>query len=207
MSSLTSVRQTQAASVLRAALRTAWPNLTWRHHGIGVLQAYLLEDAEPEIRAHVWDRRLIKPGMEMNGDIHDHRFEMVSHVLVGTICHEEWITSKDQHGEYTSMALTHARAAADTKFHGPTTPLEDRLRAAVETYWIAAGHTYTFASGVFHRSAVLKDTTITLVEKHNQKKIPARILHRIDSEPVMAFGHDMDHELVAKILAEAHALL
>jgi hypothetical protein len=207
MSALTSVRMNPYASALRATLKSAWPNLTWRHHGIGVLQAYLLEDTEPEIRAHVWDRRLIKPGMEMNGDIHDHRFEMVSHVLAGMICHEEWITTPDVKGRYTTMALTHARAAADTKFHGPVTPLEDRLDAAVETYWITAGHTYTFAAGVFHRSAVLAETAVTLVEKHNQKKIPARILHRIDREPVMAFGHDMDHELVAKILAEARALL
>lgn len=79
---------------MRALVLKAIPFTIFRHHGIGVLQGYLAENAEPEVRIHIWSRRLLKPGMDVSGDVHDHRFDMVSHVLCGSIEHEEVTPSR-----------------------------------------------------------------------------------------------------------------
>lgn len=210
MSELTKIWRNESAAAMRAMALTAMPHLKWRHHGIGVLQAYLSEDSEPEVRMHVWSRLLLKPGMEISGDAHDHRFHMVSHVLIGSIAHEELIPVADQDGDHGMLALTHARAAADNKFHGPIRELDGRYRVHRNLMRIAAGQSYSFQPGQFHRSRLLGsagDVVVTVVDKHAQQDLPARILYPLAQPPVMAFGHDMDEALVDTVLARARSAL
>lgn len=47
----------------------------WRHHGIGLLQAYVLE-GPIEYRVHVWHPEL-RFVDDDSGMIHDHRFEIL----------------------------------------------------------------------------------------------------------------------------------
>ena len=98
MSALTTVTKTANTQTLRALVERLLPSLEWRHHGIGVLQGYVREDADPEIRVHIWSRDLARPGMEASGDVHDHRCDLVSHVLVGRVVHEEWFAAPDVAG-------------------------------------------------------------------------------------------------------------
>lgn len=204
MSALTKVEDCKAIHALRALVRTLLPSLSWRHHGIGALQAYVTEGAGVETRVHIWDPRLIKPGMAESGSIHDHRFDMVSHVLVGAVGHEEWFTYPDAYGDHATLTVTHARAAAGTKFHGPIShdPTGQRYRASCNPIFIPAGHTYRFPALSFHRSPV-PAFAVTVVEKHNQRGVPARVLHPIDRPPVMAFGHEMDAALAAELVQQA----
>lgn len=188
------------------ALALDWiDRVRWRHHGIGVLQGYVREGVNPEVRLHIWSRRLIKPGIDQSGDIHDHRFTMISHVLYGQVEHEEFIETADPNGEYTMMSLTHARAAADSLYHGPTEPIEGRYSASRRWFTIHAGKSYIFLAKRFHRSplAVSDDVAVTCVEKHGQTDAPARLLHPVDRPPVMAFGHRPDEALVREIVALA----
>ena len=179
-------------------------DLEWRHHGIGVLQGYVREHVEPEVRLHIWSRRLLKPGMDESGDVHDHRFDMISHVLVGCVLHETWDETPDPNGAYATMALTHARAAADTQYHGPTTALEGRFSVNRQLIQIEQGFSYRFPAQRFHRSPLpVENVTVTCVEKHQQREAPARLLYPIAKEPVMAFGHTPDPEVVKEVLAEA----
>lgn len=53
----------------------------------------------------------------------------------------------------------------------------------------------------------LDDVAITVIEKHQQQDVPARILYPIAHPPVMAFGHDMDAGLIASVLARARSAL
>ena len=55
--------------------------IPFRHHGIGVLQAYLTEHE----RVHLWHPSLRLPGMRTSGGMHDHRFAM-SFGILG--CHD-----------------------------------------------------------------------------------------------------------------------
>lgn len=195
---------------MRAMALRAIDSVQWRHHGIGVLQGYLDEGADVETRLHIWSRRLLKPGTDISGDAHDHRFSMVSHVLCGTIAHEELHPFESTAGDHKMIALTHARAAADSKFHGPTTELPGKFRVSRRMEHIEAGQTYMFPAKHFHRSPLLgglDDVAVTVIEKHQQQAAPARILYPAAHPPVMAFGHDMDTDLIASVLALARAAL
>lgn len=204
---LTTIVQNRANDAMKAMALALFPSMQWRHHGIGVLQGYVVEDATPEVRLHVWARELLKPGMEVSGDVHDHRFDMVSHVLCGDVAHEEMFPEACDDGAWAMLSLTHARAAKDTGYHGPTAPLPGRFDARRSAFIINAGHTYRFPRGRFHRSPVLTGVAVTCVEKHNQSDEPARILHPVAHPPVMAFGHDMDWAVIGPVLQRAREAL
>ena len=206
---LTQIGRNAAAPAMRAMVLHAMDAMKWRHHGIGVLQGYLAEGTAPEVRVHVWSRRLLKPGMDVSGDAHDHRFDMVSHVLCGAVVHEELTPIEALHGDHRMLALTHARAAADNNFHGPTEELPGTYRVRRNLLVIEAGYSYTFPALHFHRSPLFgNDVAVTVVEKHRQQEnVRARILYPAAHPPVMAFGHDMDSGLVASVLAHAKSAL
>lgn len=203
----TTVEEDTGHIALRACAKELLPKLKWRHHGIGALQAYVSEGGDIEHRVHIWSPRLVKPGMTDSGDIHDHRFDMVSHVLYGIVGHDVYDTTPDPQGDWTTMKLTHARAAADSDYHGPTQPTGERFKVHVEPHVIPAGSMYKFIAERFHRSVVQQELTVTWVEKHNQRDIQARLLHPIDKPPIMAFGHEMDEALVEELVALAASRL
>lgn len=199
-----------AVQSMRALVLAMFDRLEWRHHGIGVLQAYVQEGANPEIRIHIWSRALLKSGMDISGDVHDHRFDMVSHVLYGAVVHEELNETPDPNGDHVMMALTHARAAAGTDYHGPTTALTGRYSVKRERLVICAGMSYDFPGQKFHRSPLMEgsDIAITCVEKHNQmEEVQARLLYPIDREPVMAFGHRPNKDLIRGLIELAKGRL
>jgi hypothetical protein len=203
MSNSTTIERNRSNGAMKAMALALFPEMQWRHHGIGVLQGYVAEDREPEVRLHVWDRALLKPGMDVSGDIHDHRFDMVSHVLCGGIAHEEIIPEEADDGAWAMLKLTHARAAKESAYHSPTEPLPGRFRARRLAFVIEPGYTYRFPAGRFHRSPVLTGTAVTCVEKHNQTTASARILHPVSVPPVMAFGHEMDWSIIGPVLQRA----
>lgn len=206
---LTTVEKTKTTAAMRLMVKSLFPSLTWRHHGIGVLQAYVSEKTEPELRVHIWARELLKHGIENNGDIHDHRFDLVSHVLAGAVGHEEFLPTPQPGGPWRMMSLTHARAAKETGYHGPTTDLDGEYTVERNGMFIPAGCTYYFPASAFHRSMLgpRPDVAITVVEKRAQKDVPARLLYTVPQTPVMAFGHDMDWAVVGPVLQRAYELL
>lgn len=204
---MTTVDKNRGHEAMRALALALFPSMSWRHHGIGVLQGYVCENVEPEVRLHVWAPELVKAGMDVSGDIHDHRFDMVSHVLSGAVGHEEIFPSEDAGGDWRMLKLTHARAAKETAFHGPTENLIGRFTVSRASMVISEGHSYRFPRGKFHRSPVLPGVAVTCVEKHNQSTEAARILHPVGEPPVMAFGHDMDWSIIGPMLKRAAAAL
>ncbi len=204
----TSIFANPAAAAMRALVLSVLDGIKWRHHGIGVLQGYLRENVEPEVRIHIWSRRLLKPGMDVSGDSHDHRFDMVSHVLCGNVEHEELIETPDPVGDHALMTVTHARAAADTKYHGPTMSLDGRFSVVRKRYTIREGWSYSFPSRHFHRSPVpMEGLAVTCVEKHQQQDAPGRLIYPVTHEPVMAFGHDPDPETIKAVVSVARKRL
>jgi hypothetical protein len=199
------------SNALRALALSVFDRIEWRHHGIGVLQGYAREGRAPEVRLHIWSRKLLKPGMETSGDTHDHRFDMLSHVLCGAVFHDEVFAERDdEHGTHRMMALTHARAAADTGYHGPVHPLPGRYCFFSSRQKIVSGYSYEFPAKKFHRSPLPESQTevaVTCVEKHNQGDYPARILYPATHEPVMAFGHEPDSALVRAVVEVARERL
>lgn len=200
---MTTIERNNCTNAMRAMVLRLLPSMAWRHHGIGCLQGYVVEGADPEVRIHIWSRQLVKPGMDESGSIHDHRFDLVSHVLAGSVGHEEIIPEQVDDGEFEMLALTHARAAKESSYHGPTKVLEGRYAARRNSFVIQQGHSYRFPAGRFHRSPVLGDVAVTCVEKHAQSDVSARLLYPIDKPPVMAFGHEMDWPMIGQVLTAA----
>lgn len=207
MSELTNIYANKHVEKMRRMALASLGKIEWRHHGIGVLQGYLLEDYEPEIRLHVWHPKLLKPGMDVSGDTHDHRFDMVSHVLCGMVIHEEVEPILDPEGDHRMLALTHARAAADTNYHGPTREVPGKYKVVRQRLTIDEGNSYSYPAQHFHRSPLRDEVAVTVVEKYNQCPEQARLLFHKDHPPVMAFGHEPDQALISHVLQLARAAL
>lgn len=183
--------------------------INWRHHGIGCLQGYLKEGGPAEVRVHIWSPRLLKPGIDVSGDIHDHRFDMTSYVMLGRVRHEEIYVQPHAMGAHAISVLeTHARASSKggSLVEAREEP-ESYTIVKRDYFYINAGSAYTFPRRVFHRSPVgecyPEEIAITLIEKSSQTEEPARLLHRKSEKPVDAFGHEVHHSLIFEIQCEA----
>src|SRR5207247_2472489 len=81
---------------MQAMVAKLVPALDWRHHGIGVLQAYV----SANVRVHIWHDRLLLSGMRESGAIHDHRFRLESTILVGALTNREYSLSTGDEPTY-----------------------------------------------------------------------------------------------------------
>lgn len=206
----TFVRSNPTLQVMRAMVLSLLGRLQWRHHGIGCLQGYVCEDTAPEVRVHLWSRCLVKDGMSVSGDAHDHRFDMISHVLWGDVIHEELIPTRDDNGDHGMMALTNARTAATTNYQGPTEKLDGRFSVTCIKHVVKSGESYYFPAANFHRSPVhggFNEVAITVIEKHHQRPDRSRLIYPLAHEPVMAFGHEMDNAIVNQVVDRARGIL
>lgn len=185
---------------LRALVARSLPTLSWRHHAIGALQGYVAEDCEPEVRVHIWHPDLVRVDPDRDaGRPHDHRFDLKSTVLVGSIGHEELHVEDDANGDLLEYTVQHAR-----KGPAPLAATGRRLRARRVTGTIEAGHAYWFDARQYHRSFV-PGPAVTLVTKFDQKSDPARVLFPVGVDPV--FGvHPFDPRM-AELYVGAAALL
>lgn len=137
---------------LRVLVAQAIPNLKWIHNGLGLLQAYI---SEPELRVHIWHPSLITSQAQY-GKIHDHRFDLVSSVLLGTVYHTERILIPNDKGSWILKII-------DGSANNIPPTLYDMQSISFE---ITEGNYYTYPKGLFH-SAEASDLAITLCEKHN----------------------------------------
>lgn len=183
-------------------LETA-PFAAWRHHGIGVLQAYVAEQTEPEVRIHVWHPDLVRPGIRESGSIHDHRFDLVSSVLVGKIRERVFETTPDDDGDWQTWHVENARSAGvERGFDGDCSPLGATMRAKILERIHYPGDQYTLARHVFHETRV-DELAVTLCTMRS-KRGPARLLVPRGREPVHAFGAPASDAVIRRVLAEAH---
>lgn len=191
-----------SGQVLQSWLRDAD---RYRHHGIGVLQGYVLESSPPEAeyRLHLWHPKLRLPDMENSGLIHDHRFNLESTILYGAIIHTVYQLDESPNGPYQAWNVENARSAEGRK-GGLQLADERRYTAKAESFRLRAGQTYKFPSRCFHRTDVT-ELAITLCRKLDQQVVPARILARVGAEPKHAFDFDPAEHVVQQraIIADA----
>lgn len=178
----------------RALVLRLFDQLEWRRHGIGVLQAYVSEGGEAEVRVHVWHPDLLRPGIADHGDIHDHRFRLHSLILHGEIEHEEVRAELDPEGDWDVHQVLHARINPTGEMKrpfaevvpGPLSATAERVRISRAEYVFLRGEAYTFERGHFHRT-VAHGLAITLVTKTEQLDRGARILSRRGGPAIPAF--------------------
>jgi hypothetical protein len=167
------------------------PSLKWRHHGIGVLQAYLHE-GDTETRIHVWHPALVLADFnETNGLVHDHRFDFDSYVLLGSICNTRFQLEPDPTGEWVKYGVTHARKALEEygSFSNPLGLLDEaRYTARRETKWYGASSIYSMKAREFHMSHV-NELTVTLIVKTGLVDGSSVIIGKRDVPLIHAFEH------------------
>ena len=195
----TKVLQCLYVRELQVSVAHALPTLRWRHHALGVLQAYLTE-SDPEVRVHIWHPALVRLEKGEGGRIHDHRFTMDSTVLFGAIEHNECHATEDPKGLWSKYTVIHAREGK------PDLPeaCEGGFSLHVVTGTIPAGYTYIFQKGAFHSSRV-EGLVVTIVTKHEQEDRRAMLLVPKGFQPRhgMSHGGGVDIERFVAMAKEA----
>jgi hypothetical protein len=192
------------------------PHLDWRHAGLGMLQAYVREGEENELRAHIWHPELRREGIEESGLFHDHRFDLTSYVLVGMIEQVEHRLTPNANGAWGLNRVLHARAAAEqnllgperlTSYHADPVQLPERCNIASETVRVYEREAYFFPKREFHGTYFDSALAVTLVEKSRQDATPAQILAPIDKPIVHAFEKPLPQSAWQHILDQAAVAL
>jgi hypothetical protein len=182
----------EAAKLL--LFRVTLGDLKWRQHGLGMIQAEISEN----LRVHIWHPKFrtlevsdFKPGSSFR-EVHDHRFDLTSAVIVGEIVDvpfhlQAWHSGHDlRGGESTSgwrktksWEIPHAKIQ---KTDGTTTPvfLTDvaiALENSRETDWphYKPGDAYFIKRRRFHTTRA-QGLTVTVVHRGNFDDRLARVL-------------------------------
>jgi hypothetical protein len=196
-----STRTPVEVAELRMLVSRLLPSIGWRHHAIGVMQGYVMEDTDPELRVHIWHPDLVRCDVATDGGrIHDHRFNLRSTVLAGSLGHEEVLVDVDDDGDLVEYTVQHARKGA-----APLEPTGRTLRSARRSHVIPCGTTYEFPAGEFHRSFV-PEPAVTLVTKLDQKTTSARVLFPRGCKPTFGVS-GIDFEDASRFIDIAIELL
>lgn len=198
------------------ALKALEPDrLNWRHNGQGMLQAYMYEGSGVEARIHVWHSDLLAPGISRNGLQHDHRFDMRSHVILGSILHREyrlkrWPDIKWKHG-VTLLEVTNARKAkaepGAENYHMDPRKLDGVFTTDSKDFPIAE-KTYLFPKFRYHRAVALDVPTVSIVLKSNQEDVNARLMDNHTAGPLInSFENPLSYHDFHHILVEARVKL
>lgn len=187
---------------LAASLALALPALTWRWHGIGCLQAYLYEGFTIEERVHIWDKALVLPGMAESGNMHNHRFDFSSTVLVGSLCHSEVYMALDPKGTHAMYDFVHARAHTDEN-RTELRPTGERYDVSLRSVHFEPGEYYEFARGHFHTTTLVTEMAVTIIQKRRQCSTRAQVLAPANTQPVPAFSTELTKELTNSVVSRA----
>jgi hypothetical protein len=195
--------------LLRSFVSDEIRHLQWRHSGLGMLQAYVLEGGQEEVRVHIWHPSLKLDGIDEAGMGHDHRFDMTSWVLAGQLTHSEIETSRDPKGRWKIYEVVNARKALrETGSRaGKLRLIEDAVELKRQATTISAGDTYFFPKRTFHETRPDSPIVITIALKTNQDESPARVLCGLTNHPLNAFGTSLTASQRQFVLARAEAVL
>lgn len=195
-------------------LRFAGRFLSFRHHGLGMLQAELSDT----LRIHIWHPRLVSEGMKWPRCAHDHRFNITSAVIIGsvrdvpvTVEHHPKVWH--EHLESVNVyEIQHAKEQDRMVTGGCSTATRAKLlfegyasRSGSIEY--QAGSEYFLAARRFHTTEV-DALAVTVVHRANFDDKLARVLSSPDKDVTAISGIVRDDspehaELVLGVLREA----
>lgn len=176
----------------------SWDELKWRHHGTGMLQAYITID----MRVHVWSRSLLVPGMTNSGAKHNHRFNLRSEILVGSLTHDRPSLVAHDDGDHQVVQIVGAsNTDADLK-------MCERVHIQVtESKQFETGDIYEVPKWAFHwarqthSNAPVTVTLVHLGEKERDRYASLVCPH--GTTPVHAFDHRVEPGEYLSILGDA----
>ncbi len=191
----------QTRQLQRLAVQTLTSKTVhWRHHGIGLIQAYL----SPSHRLHVWSEDLLIPGMTESGAMHDHRFDLHSTVLAGSL-HNNLISLDDDGGSPLDMWEIPRASKGTTE--------EMRRVGGVRAHImplqiLTPGHTHSIERGEFHWARPVSGSVgVTSVIAMDKRDTSARLLCPSGKPPVHAFDFESDDRTIERVRRQAIASL
>lgn len=192
---------------VRRRVLSDWRRLEWRHHGTGMLQAYL--PGWPDQRVHVWDRRLLIPGLIQSGAMHNHRFRLLSRVLVGGLTNTNLCCDLSPLGTHQLWRIPGASKGSEL-VEGPRCLLRTKIEFGEPSCRQLAGQSYVIDKWDYHwarQDDGDPDVTITHVSIFDKSDRPASLVCPYGLRPVHAFAVEAPHDLQTQILTKAHELL
>ncbi len=156
------------AAARQLALRTDFQRMRWQHHVLGMLKA----EFDEGLRIHVWHPRLRVLPLEGLRDVHDHRFDLTSAVIVGTIYDIRYYVEREALGDgWTKTELWELRHGVGETGSGCSTAtdavkLGDHWTYPYSRSHYPAGKTYRISARAFHTTRVT-DLAITVVHRSN----------------------------------------
>lgn len=197
-------------------IRFLWA-LEWRHHALGMLQAELTDT----LRVHVWHPRLVRFDSEAR-TIHDHRFDLVSHVFAGVVTDHHyyvhigeeaprrpgWENDDVTWKEAKAWQIRHAKVQQHDM--SDFSPLGTCFYRPGSVRSFGAGETYKIARRSFHTSRIHKPA-VTFVHRSNFDAEPARVLGNLESakdghEVITGIIRSTSEHVIRDILYEAEDL-
>lgn len=152
----------------------------WRHHGTGMLQAYI----DASTRVHVWDPSLLLPGMTTSGAMHNHRFGFESHILTGSLMHTYLEVKEKPYGAHQLFTIENASKGRDVDIIPGKRVM---LRMGPDARW-GMGTNYRIDKWAFHWARPC-ELAVTIVELHDKSmdKV-ASLVAPYGTKPVHAFS-------------------
>ena len=185
--------------------------LEWRHHGLGMLQA----EFSDTLRIHIWHPDLVDPKMAWPRCVHDHRFDLVSAVVVGAVIDVPCLVAFDGHRtpvvpprlNVNVYEIEHAKnqdrmvgqdgrvtaTSAKLLAHGSLLKMNEIVKsAAYETE-------YRIERRMFHTTKV-EELAITVVHRSNFDTRLARVLCAPDADVTAVSGIVRDEGIEHRVL-------
>lgn len=180
----------------REHLLSIWNMLEWRHHGIGMLQAYV---PGKDIRVHIWHPSLARPGMVTSGAMHNHRFGFKSTILCGSILHSYLRTQESAAGAHQLFHIENASRGRDSDLvAGPRVTL---TMEPDQVFGDGRCERYYIGKWSFHWARPHLGLAVTWVEIHDKDESkPASMVCPYGIKPVHAFTHQRDAENELQLL-------
>jgi hypothetical protein len=169
--------------------------LVWRHHGLGALQAELSDT----LRVHIWHPELVSLGMTWPRCVHDHRFDLTSAVVLGSIFDVPCSVMLEKHASLSGWEdanvyeIEHAKNQDRMVAEGGRSTAVSARLLANGAVWRrmeilrAAGTEYAVPRREFHTTRV-EGLAVTVVHRGNFDDKLARVLCAPDSEVTAVSG-------------------
>ncbi len=144
-------------------------------------------------RMHFWHPDLPAYGAEE--ELHDHRYDFESRVLVGSTTHEEWYFVEDENGTFEIIE----------KSCQPGNEIAPRRISIGEvrkggTYSMVAGSVYQFPHDRYHR--IRTERCVTFLTRGEIVKDVARIIKPIDGADFCPFETKIEEDRLWEIMAD-----
>lgn len=148
--------------------------IAWTHHGLGMLQGKL----DQATRIHLWHPLLITDEMSGLRAIHDHRFELTSHVLYGELVDVSHRVMLNEPGSPSASvwAIPHKEIQTEGDKHGGRAVFLGRAAIVPgRRKRHTRGDVYTIPARAWHTTELV-GPAITLVTRDKFDAEPARVL-------------------------------